>query len=123
MRAVRSALLLILAAILLCACPARTVREKPPENPQQAAEHAVNEAQVAIAAGYITITKARQAKTITQDEFEALRDEIDKADAAYRVAFSALNASDFLKATNKAALAQSLLRVVTTQLAAIRSKP
>ncbi len=108
---------------LLTACPQpKAVHSKPAETPAQVVTYAINEAQVAIAAAYTTITNAQASRLITWDEFIALRDEVDKADEAYRRALELQQAGDLIKAKSRAELAKALLGVVETQLAAARNR-
>lgn len=114
----------LLAALLPCllACTPRLVHEKPPENAAQAAQHAIDEASAGIAAGYGTIVKEQASGLLTWDEFVALRDELDKADAMRLKAQELYKLGDFGSAATRAEIASSLLRVATRQLAAIRAK-
>lgn len=118
------AIVMLIALVpLLTACPGgfTKVHERAPQNTQEATTFAINEAQVAIASGYTTITQARTEKWITADEFKALRDELDKADEAYRKALDLYKLSDLAKAKSRAELAQSLTKLVTSQLAVLRN--
>lgn len=118
------AIALILALLPeLLGCTPRLVHEAPPKGPAEAAQHAINEAQVAIASGYMAITDAKASGLITVDEFTYLRDDVlDNADRTYRDALTLLQASDFIKAKSRAEIALSLTKVAETQIAAARRK-
>jgi len=123
LRLVHLAALLAIVLPLLAGCPTpRTVHEKAPENAAQAAQHAIDEAGAAIAAGYSTITKEQASGLLTWSEFIALRDQIDKADAIRMKAEEYYKLADFGSANSRAEIAVSLMKVATRELAAIRAK-
>lgn len=124
MIAVRAAalflVLILLATVTACGGP-RTVHEKPPANAKEAVQHAIDEANVAIASAATTLNDAYKAGAVTWSEFKDSRDTLNQA-ASYRDQASVLLlAGDPTTAQGQLKLANSLLGVVQKRLIAIKN--
>lgn len=122
MKALRTWFLLSLAAVLLTACQFRAVHEEKPANAQEAVVQAIDELNVAIAAGSSTLLQAWKDGAVSQSEFTDSRDMLNKA-AGYRdEAQALLKAGDVSTAQGRLNVAASVLSVVQKRLIAIKGK-
>jgi hypothetical protein len=112
--------LLVLALLAGCPTP-RTVHEKPPETAAQAVQHAIDEANVAIASAATTLNDAYKAGAVTWAEFKDTRDALNHA-ASYRDQASViLLAGDPATAQGQLKLANAMLGLVQKRLIAIKN--
>lgn len=113
--------LLFLCAHALTACMPRTVHQTPPASAKEAAQQAIDEANVAIAAAATTLNDAYKAGSVTWAEFSDTRDTLNKT-ATYRdEAQALLDAGDPTSAQGQLKLAHALLGVVQKRLVSIKN--
>ncbi len=121
MRSIKLAFLCLVVALSAIACTPRAVHETPPANAKEAAQQAIDEANVALAAAATTLNDAYQAGAVTWAEFKDTRDALNTA-AGYRdQATALLAAGDPTSAQGQLKLANALLGLVQKRLIAIKN--
>lgn len=115
--------LALCAPLLLTGCPSpRAVHETPPANAVEAAQHAIDELNVAIAATASALDEAYKKGSVTWAQFSDARDELNTARSLRDQARELQKAGELILAANKAEGARALANLVEKRLIAIKAK-
>lgn len=113
--------LALASAFLLAGCPnPRAVHETPPANAVEAAQHAIDELNVAIAAAASALDEAYQKGAVTWPQFSDARAELNTARGLRDQANELKKTGELILAANKAEAARALAALVEKRLIAIK---
>jgi predicted small lipoprotein YifL len=122
MKTLFTILLAILFALALTACGSKPIHPDKPKTPQEAAQQALDEANVDITAAASTLIQAYKDGAVSDANLRDWRETLNEARDAADKAQALLNVGDLSTAQGKIKAAQALLGVAQKRLLAIKKK-